>query len=528
MSDLASDPGASDAYNQLGREALAAGDAERAVALFAQAILMAPRDAHTHVNMAAAYLALDRLGEAESHARRAVALDPASPHAHHNLGNALFAAGEADAALDAFARARALDPDSEAHWTNFLFAQPFAEQATSSAIFAENKVWGTRIERHVGTQARPRPGDRDPYRRLKLAYFLPELDAHVTARFLAPVLAAHDQGRFEISLYGHRTGGGAPPSLLAPPGVRWIDTVEQTPAATAATMRRDGIDVLIHPCTFKARYRLVLAYRAAPLQMAGINFVSTSGLSATDYLLSDATLTPPGTSEHLFTEKLIRLPVFNCYGVPADAPPVAPPPARQAGVVRFGSFNNPAKLGTQALGVWAAALHAIPTSRLLLKHRAFEDAVVRDRFLARFAVLGIKPERVGFAGFTASQRDYLAAYQEVDIALDAMPFNGGTTSYEAIWMGVPVLTIAGDILMGRQTGSLMAAVSRPEFVTNSKESFVAQALSLSQDLDRLAGIRAGLRPAAAATIFDGVRYTRTLEDAVRTAWRDLLKTQSDD
>lgn len=524
MSDPASE---SDAYNQLGREALAAGDAARAVALFAQAILIAPRDPHTHVNMAAAYLALDRLGDAESHAKRAVALDPQLAEAHHNLGNALFAAGDADAALDAFARARDLAPDQEAHWTNLLFTQPFAERASSSAIFAENRAWGRRIERTLGTIARPRIANRDPDRRLKIAYVLPELDAHVTARFLAPVLAAHDRNSFEVSLYGHCERGGAPPALLTTPGVRWTDTFGRAPADVAAAMRADQIDVLIHPCTFKARYRTILAHRAAPVQMAGINFVSTTGLAATDYLLSDATLTPPG-SEALFTETLALLPVFNCYGIPADAPPVGPLPARSAGFVRFASFNNPAKIGAVALDIWAAALRAVPRSRLLLKHRAFEDASVREKFAARFAAQGVATGRIDFAGFTASPRDYLAAYGAADIALDAMPFNGGTTSYEAIWMGVPVLTLAGDILMARQTASLMTATGHPEFVTNSKESFVAQALALSDGLDRLADIRAGLRAAAAATIFDGDGYTRSLEAAVRTAWRAILKIQSDD
>jgi predicted O-linked N-acetylglucosamine transferase (SPINDLY family) len=516
-----------DALNVLGCNALATGEPDRAVAIFGQAILSAPLDPHTHVNMAAAYLALNRLGDALAHAKRAVKLAPSLAQAHHNLGNTLFLAGDADGAVAAFSAARALNLDEEAHWSNFLFAQTFSEEADSSAIFAENRAWGRRLERQAGTPPRPAIADPDPDRVLSLAYALPELSEHVTPRFLAPVLAAHDRDRFHVSLYGHRAGGGPPPDLLVPPGVRWIDTYGVTAADIAASMRHDRIDVLIHPCTFRSRLRPVLAYRGAPLQMAGINFVSSTGLTATDYLLSDATLTPPATSAAYFTERLIMLPSFNCYGIPPGAPEVTPLPAHRNGFVRFGSFNAPSKFGAQTVETWSEVLRRVPTSRLLLKHRVFEDATVRGGFIDRFAAGGVASDRIEFSGFTAEVRDYLGAYGDVDIVLDAMPFNGGTTSYEAIWMGVPVLTLAGDLLMARQSASLMRAVGHPEFITNSKQAYVDKALGLSQDLDHLSEVRSALRARAARTLFDAVRYTRTLEDAVRTAWRELVAGQAD-
>ncbi len=511
-----------DALNELGCTALAAGEPDRAVAIFGQAILSAPLDPLTHVNMAAAYLALNRLGDAVAHAKRATKLAPGLAEAHHNLGNALFLAGDAEGAVTAFGAARALDPDEEAHWSNFLFAQTFSETADSSAIFAENRAWGRRLEQQAGNPVRPTIADRDPDRVLSLAYALPDLSEHVTPRFLAPVLAAHDQDRFRISLYGHRATGGPPPAALVPPGVRWIDTHGVAPSAIAAMMRRDRIDVLIHPCTFRSRLRSVLAYRGAPLQMAGINFVSSTGLTATDYLLSDATLTPPATSAPYFTERLIMLPSFNCYGVPQNAPDVSPLPAKRNGFVRFGSFNAPSKFGAATVDTWSEVLRRVPASRLLLKHRVFEDMTVRDGFVARFAAHGVASDRLEFSGFTADVRDYLGAYGEVDIVLDAMPFNGGTTSYEAIWMGAPVLTLAGALLMERQSASLMRAVGHPEFISETKQAYVDKAFELSQDLDRLSEIRARLRPAATRTIFNGALYTRTLEDAGRAAWRDLV------
>lgn len=496
-----------------------------ATRLFGQAILIAPSAAELHANIAAAYLAQQRTADAESHARRAIRLDPTLATSHHNLGNALFAAGDAEGALAAFRVARDLDPGSEAHWTNVLFAQIFCAGEDAAAVFAENRSWGRRIEAGVGIVERPMPKDRDPERVLHLAYFLPELETHVTPRFLAPVLVAHDRARFHVSVYGHRSDGRAIPALLTPPGLRWIDTGGLSPAEIAAAMRGNGVDILIHPCSFKARYRTILGHRAAPIQMAGINFVSSTGLVATDYLLSDAVLTPPGTDEDLFTENLIRLPLFNCYGVPADAPPVSALPALQAGFMRFGSLNNPTKIGDAALRAWAEILNRIPASRLKLKHRAFDDVDIRARFAARFTAVQGAADRLEFAGFTADQRGYLAAYQDIDIALDPFPFNGGTTSYEAIWMGVPVLTMTGSVLMGSQTTSLMAAVGHSEFVSNSEQYFVDKAVSLSDDLARLALVRAGLRAAAQASIFNAARFTRSLEDAMRAAWRALLERE---
>jgi len=511
-----------DRLNVLGCDALARGEAERAVAIFGQAILGAPLDPHTHVNMAAAYLALNRLGDALAHAKRAVKLAPSLAEAHHNLGNTLFQSGDAEGAVVAFDAARRLNPAEDAHWSNFLFAQTFAETADTSAIFAENRAWGRRVEEQAGQPPRPAITDRNPDRALSLAYVLPDLTEHVTARFLAPVLAAHDQTRFHVSLYGHRATGGPPPAPLIPDGVRWVDTYAISPADVAAAMRRDGIDVLIHPCSFRSRLRPVLAYRGAPLQMAGINFVSSTGLMATDYLLSDAVLTPPATSAAYFTERLLILPSFNCYAVPSGAPEVSQLPALRNGFIRFGSFNAPSKFGAATIETWSQILQRVPTSRLFLKHRVFEDETVRDRFIQRFAAHGVASERLEFSGFTADVHDYLGAYGDVDIALDAMPFNGGTTSYEALWMGVPVLTLCGELLMQRQSASLMSAIGHPEFVTQTKQAFVDKAHALSQDIDGLSRIRAGLRRAAVRTIFDAEGYTRSLEAAVRAAWGALV------
>lgn len=505
-----------------GQAALAAGDPAEAVRLFARAILLEPRDGAAHANIAAAYLARGQAGEALAHAERAVRLQPGLAAAHHNLGNARFTLGDAVGALAAFRAARDLDPQSEAHWANILFTLAFAEGVDGAGLFAENRAWGRRIEDRLGAVPRPRPADGDPERPLRIAYVLPELDAHVTPRFVAPLLAHHDYARFAVSIYGDRLDGGARPAVLTHDQVAWVDTRGLDAAALARRMRDDRIDVLIHPCTFKARYRLVLAHRAAPLQIAAINLTSTTGLTATDAIVGDA-IVMPATDAPFFTETIVRLPVFNTYRAPERAPEVNALPASRAGFVRFGSFNNPAKVSASTVRVWANVLRRIEGSRILLKHRAFDDAAVRAVFVERFAEHGIAAARLEFAGFTAEVARYLAAYQEVDIALDPMPFSGGTTSYEAIWMGVPVLTLAGATPMARQSASFMHAVGRREFVALSEEDYVARAERAARDLSALADVRATLRETARSSLFDAARMTGGLEEIVRALWRDLSR-----
>jgi protein O-GlcNAc transferase len=512
--------GEADVLNALGNQALAQGRPDEALEAFARAILAEPGLAGTHVNMAAAHLAKDAAGEAERHARRAVALDPDMALAHHNLGNALFALGDAAAAAQSFARARDLDPDEEAHWSNYLFALSFAD-ADGRRLADETRAWGARVERKLGPIARPKIVDRDPERPLRLAYYLPELEIHVTPRFLAPVLAAHDKDRFQVSVYGARADGAPPPPGLHPKGVAWIDIAKMDATALAARMRADAIDVLIHPCTFKARYRLVLAHRAAPLQIAAINLVSSTGLSATDYLFGDAALTPM-EEQPLYTERLVQLPSFNVYRAPQVAPDVSSLPAKANGFITFGSLNNPVKLTDEAVAAWASVLKAVTDSRLFLKHRAFAAEEARSRMSARFAAHGVATERLTFAGFTQDTRAYLAAYHGIDIALDPLPFGGGTTTYEAIWMGVPVLTRAGSVLMGRLSASLMRSVGHPEFVVETAAEVAPRAAAMAADLERLAAMRLRLRAQAAATIFDAKRFTAALELAVRQAWRAAL------
>ncbi|MEE2761432.1 MAG: hypothetical protein VYE18_08310 [Pseudomonadota bacterium] len=512
---LASNAEEAGALHLLGLAANTAGKPQEAVAYYGRALLSAPSDAAVHTDLAAAYLTLGAAGNAEAHARRATFLDPGFGTAHYNLGNALFALGDATGAADSFAAAIETEPENDLYWSNHLFSLNFSAEATPAEISKRNRAWGAMVEAGSGDiGARPVAGPGAP---LTLAYYLPELDTHVTPRFLEPVLHAHDKDSFRVCVFGSQSGGGRPE--FVPEDCDWVDVGGQPDEEVAAGMRAACVHILIHPCTFKARYRRLLACRPAPVQIAAINLVSSTGLKAVDYLLTTEYLDPSGTTEQFYTEELIRLPSFNTYRILETAPPIGPLPAAANGCVTFGSLNNPAKLSPGAIAVWSRILRRLPGSRLLLKHRALDDIEVANRFVTCFKDAGIGEERIELDGFTPSGGSYLATYSRIDMALDPFPFGGGTTSYEALWMGVPVLALAGETFMGRLTAALMGQLGLDDWVASDTDGYMEAALTLAADLQALADLRANLRERARTSIFDAAAFTRSLEDAGREAWR---------
>lgn len=515
---LGIDPTHAGAVHLLGTLMQRRGDYHEAVALISKAILLEPGVADFHANLAAVYLALGQPVEAAAHGRTALKLDPEFAAAAYNLATALFSLGEVAPAVEMFENALEMEPANQTFWANYLFALNFSPDADPAAIYDANCRWGETVTVASGSDKIDFSNSRTSDRKLKLAYFLPELDQHVTVRFLEPVLSAHDREKFTVYVYGDRTDGAPPPPGIGDKADFWINVHQWSAAQIAEQMRNDAIDILAHPCTFKARYRPVLAHRAAPVQIACTNLVSTTGLTHTDYLITDNFICPPEEGDEYFTEKLIRLKGFNIYQSLADLPEPGPLPASENGTITFGSFNNIAKLTDRVATAWAEILRSVDGSRLFLKNGAFDDAAVRAQVTERFADLEILENQIMFEGFTRDPATYLKSYQQVDIALDPFPFGGGTTSYEAIWMGAPVLTMAGDTFMGRLSGSLMHRLGLDEFVTASAEDYIATALNLAGDLKRLSQIRSGLRQTARSTIFNAESHVAELEQAYIAAW----------
>ncbi len=515
------DPNQPDAMHLLGMIACSNQNYERAIELINDAILLNPKEADYHMNLSSAYWGLQQTALAKSHLKIAIQLNPNMSQAHYNLGNVLFAEGSIDQSIMAFKRSLKLDKNNQTIWTNYLFALNFCSKISSKDIFRINRKWAKDLENKVKTQP---TFDKHTIhdRRLKIGYFLPEFDNHVTLRFLTPVLAAHDRFKFELFGYGNRVDNKPAASDIDHIFDRWTDVGGFDPAKIAQIMRNDKIDILLHPCTYKSRYRYILAHRAAPIQIACINLVSTTGLKATDYLITDNFISPIISDDRLYTERLIRLTSFNTYKQFIGLNEISPLPAIKNNFITFGSCNNIAKINDDVIDTWSQILKRVKNSRLLLKHRGFDSNDQRNNVSSVFSLAGISADRIVFSGYTSSRRDYLKIYNEIDIALDPFPFGGGTVSYEAIWMGVPVLTIAGSKIMERFSGSLMHQLGLEKWVLKTKDQYISTAEIMANDIISLSKLRQNLRINAQATIFNAKKYTRELEDAIELAWRDYL------
>ena len=299
----------------------------------------------------------------------------------------------------------------------------------------------------------------------------------------------------------------------------WRAIVGASDAQAAALIARDEIDILVDLSGHTAGNRLRLfAGRAAPVQACWLGYFGTTGLAAMDYLVMDAQAIPPG-EERWYREAIARLPQGRfCYAPPEDAPEVADPPRLRRTQATFGSFNNLAKISKEVIDLWAEVLRATPGSRLILKWSSLGDESVRSRIAAAFAAAGATPDRLELRGFSA-HGDMLAQYADIDVALDPFPFGGGLTSCEALWMGVPIVTLAGDRPAGRETAGFLALVGRDDCVAASRADYVAIAAGLAADPARLADRRRSARARMARSpLCDGAAFASALEAAYRAMW----------
>ena len=391
-------------------------------------------------------------------------------------------------------------------------------------LFAEHLQFS---ESHARGSPRPTEdltNDPTPDRRLRVGYLSSDFLNHPVGRTILPLISSHDRTRFEVFCYAEVRRPDAMTERFRSCVDHWHTTVGKSDAEVAGMVRADGIDVLV--CVagrFDSNRPLVCAHRAAPVQVS-YGDGATSGLEEMDYFLTDDFLHPPDTKE-MFTEELYRLPVFNQLLLPEmEAPPVATLPAEQAGFITFGSFNNPAKINEEVIRLWAEVLKSVPGSRLLFKYRKvywYDQSSLRDSVPERFAACGIGQDRIMFAALSDTFTEHLGRYGEVDIALDPFPFNGSTTTFEALWMGVPVISLAGETFMSRLAGSILHHAGLGDLAVDTPEAYVACARNLAGDPARLKTLRSTLRERVATSpLCDAPTYARSVETAYRDMWQE--------
>jgi predicted O-linked N-acetylglucosamine transferase (SPINDLY family) len=499
---------------------------ELAVNAFHRAIELKPADADVQTNLANAYFVSGRLDEARTCIARALELDPRHSGAYMNLGAIYQNQGLMADAVACFRKALTIKPDLAAAHSNLLMSMSYTV-VDPDVLFAEFRRWERIHAAPCYAAIKPHDNVPDPERRLRIGYLSADLKLHPIAYNIEGLLAGHDRDKFEVHCYAEVQYPDGVTERLRSYATGWTSTVGRTDAWVANKIRRDGIDVLVSLAGHTAHNRpRVLAYKPAPV-IASYGDLSTTGMTTVDYWLTDPVIHPEGAVAERFTEQLVRLPHLIIHQPPADAPAPAAPPHLTAGHITFGSFNNPAKLTPDVIGLWARVLHAVPRARLVLKFFSIlANPEVKERLLRQFAAAGIEAARIEFLGKTSQRGSHLGELAGVDIALDPFPFNGCTTTYEALWMGLPVITLAGDRFLSRMGASFLTRVGLADLIATDADSYVARAAALAGDSARLVALRQSLRPTVAASkLCDRAAYARSVEAAYRDMWRQWCAGQ---
>lgn len=516
---LAINPGFYQVYCSLGNIAKERGDYAGAMELYRRALELNPEYYECFQGMGDTLAARGLTEEAATQYRRVLELFPACFEAHNNLANALKDQGRMDEAVRHYEQAINARPGALLPYSNFLYAMNYFPDATQDSIAQAHRDFVAPFEASVAAARKEHENSPDPQRRLRVGYVSADLRSHAVAFFIEPILEAHDRGAFEVVGY-YNSHVVDPVSERLQGHFNCFRVVAGMEDETVAELiRRDGIDVLVDLAGHCAGNRIMtFARKPAPVQVTYLGYPATSGLAAMDYRITDAFADPPGESEGFYTEQLMRMPHSTwCFRPPSHAPEVAPLPARARGYVTFGSFNSVAKVNDDVLTVWAGLLRAVPNSRLLIA--TVPEGSAREKVLATLGPHGVDADRVEFRGKLSSEQ-FHAAHHEVDVALDPFPVNGGTTTCETLWMGVPVVTLVGGTFVGRAGTSLLNAVGLSDLVATSKTEYVDIAARLALDAPRLEILRMGMRDRLRASpLFDGPAFTRYLENEYRGMWQ---------
>jgi predicted O-linked N-acetylglucosamine transferase (SPINDLY family) len=513
---LALDPAHAEAANNLGNVCRDLGEHRAAHEAYETAMRVRPDFVDAYNNAANLMRTLGRLDEAQALLRTALGFDPSRSATLNNLGNVLKDSGELDEGIECFRRAVLSEPDNVIAHSNLLYALSF-QAADARAILEEARRWSVQHEAPLRANRKYANRASAEGRRLRIGYVSADFRAHCQALFMTPLLAHHDRTRFEIHAYSSVVRPDATTARLAGYVEKWRDVRTLSNATLADNIRADDIDILVDLTMHMSDGRpLMFARKPAPVQVAWLAYPGTTGIEAMDWRLTDPWLDPPEHDGH-YSERSWRLPhTFWCYDAIDTDTEVNALPAAHAGHVTFGSLNNPCKLTQTTLRLWARIFDWLPTARLVLM-AAEGDA--RHRLAQRLAQAGIEPARVRFVPFRPRDA-YLRSYHEIDIGLDTLPYNGHTTSLDALWMGVPVVTRIGPTVAGRAGLSQLANLDLVELAANSDDAFVETAVSLASDLPRLASLRGTLRARMQQSpLMDGERFARGVEAAFEGMWR---------
>jgi len=514
-------PNIAEPANNLGIALQEKGDYDESVEQLRRAIALKPAYPEAWNNLAKTLQLKDDLERSAEAARQAIALRPQYAVAYGTLANALKDLGQIEEAVDCYEKALSLRPDLINTRSSLLLALHYHPGKDPQTIYQAHLEWA---KVHARPSGRPdgkfanRPNPRRP---LRVGYVSPDFCSHSVAYFFENLLAHHDRVRFQIFCYADMIHSDAVTDRLRRLADVWRDITDIPDADVAGMIRGDQIDILVDLAGHTRNNRLLLfARKPAPVLVSYLGYPDTTGLEAIDYRLTDAQADPPGKTERFHTEQLIRLPdAFLCYR-PSESPEVKPPPSLSTGCVTFGSFNVLSKITAPMLAAWSRIFQQVPRSRLILKsYLGLAGEQTRKRLLDAFARANVDPRRVELMGKIPSHLAHLEQYHRLDIALDTFPYNGTTITCEALWMGVPVISLAGENHVSRVGLSLLSSAGLGEFVAHDPEDYVALAVRLAADPGRLDKIRQSLRQKMGQSpLMNAPALARNIEIAYTTMW----------
>lgn len=508
---LASNDSDSDALAALGHLYLSARRLGDAVRCYEAALQLDPDNCELLMALGQLYFRCNCLTEAQECYEHILRQVPEHAGALNNLGMVYLESGDAARAVSLCRRALSSKPKNQTAYANLLFCANYLDTLSPEGIFREHINWSqlffpTPPPLNVIPNRRPGP-------RVRIGYVSPNLKKHSVGFFFESLLEHHDKNNFEIFCYDSKNVPDEVTERFKGYAEHWRVIAGLSDDRAEAMLREDSLDILVDLAGHTSTNSLNLfARRIAPIQVTYLGYPNTTGLSTMDYRITDEAADPRGLTERFHVEELVRIPCAWCYLPPPDAPSVIDVRADQIRPVTFGSFNKLPKISSSALAVWSEILHAVPNSQLFLKASALRDPGVADSIRDRFSARGIHPARIRLEGFAESTHSHLARYGDVDIALDTFPYNGTTTTCEALYMGVPVITLQGESHVSRVGTSLLSCIGAGELIAMSKDDYTARATALARDPARRSHYHQNLRPMMQRSLLmDGAAFSRHIE-----------------
>ncbi len=519
------DPTNVKAYIVLASALLKNSKLDEALKIARHAVKLAPNNALALNTLARVLRALGQINEAIDTCQRSIQIDNCKADSHNILGCALKDIGRIEDAIVSFRRALDLDPSRADIHSNVLFSLHYTEPLNAKVIFQEHIHWA---QYHTSTAVNTRSfkiSSTDANRRLRIGYVSGDLRTHSVSYFFEPLLAAHDSNMLEVICFSNNPNNDDTTMRIRHHTDGWYDIRGLDDEQATTLIQSNAIDILVDLSGHTGHNRIPLfARKPAPIQITYLGYPDTTGIDEMDYRFTDEWADPPGQTDQYYTEQLIRLPNgFLCYQPPSICPEISPSPMRKNDYVTFGSFNNFAKVSPTIIRHWISILKKVSNSKLLLKSRGLEDG--DKRIIKEFETHGIDPKRIKLYNKLPSTLDHLSLYKELDVALDTFPYNGTATTCEALWMGVPVITLAGPLHLSRVGTSLLHSAKLSELIAESPEEYIQKAIELAANEERLIELRKSLRKCMKASpLTDAKRIASSIETEYRQMWQKFCSS----